>query len=182
VAVKQDQRDDDDSGSDQAHRHPERFGKVRRFLPQIVCTDAVDTCPHNAAGGIEQQKARPAHAVGAGEEGCKRPQHDDKAAKENDLAPVTNEKVLAEPYPAFGQSNVTPVSQQNTVAYPAPNPEADVVAENRANRSGSNHKPDVEVMRRAGVDRRGNQRRLAGSRHANAFETDDPTDHPAAIR
>ena len=180
--MKQDQRDHDDSGSDQAHRHPDRFGKVRRLLSQIVCTDAVDTCPNDAAGGIEQQKARPVHAVGAGEEGCKRSQHGDKAAKENDLAPVTNEKVLAEPYPAFGQSNVTPVSQENTVAYPAPDPEADVVAENRANRSGSNHEPDVEVTRGSGVDRRGNKCRLAGSRYANAFETDDPTDHPVTIR
>jgi hypothetical protein len=175
VAVKQDQCDDDDSGSDQAHCHPERFGKGAPLPDMHRCRRHL---PTNAAGGIEQQKARPAHA------GWRRPQHGDKVAKEKKttLPPVTNEKVLAEPYPAFGQSNVTPVSQQNTVAHLAPNPEADVVAENRANRSGSNHKPDVEVIRGSGVDRRGNQRRLAGSRYANAFETDDPTDHPVAIR
>src|SRR5262249_54001356 len=105
-----------------------------------------------------------------------------EAAPEDDFAAMTQEEVLTELDPSLGDAEATAVAQEKTVAELAAEPEADIVAEDRARRSGGDHGDDVQLVRAPGVKRRGSQRRLPRHRQAHALRGDQRDHHPDPIQ
>jgi hypothetical protein len=65
------------------------------------------------------------------------------------------------------------ISTKEPVAAPSTKQEADVVTQDRRQRSDRDHDRDVEAVRGARIEGGGNQRRLAGQRHPHAFQADE---------
>jgi hypothetical protein len=90
-------------------------------------------------------------------------------------------EVLAQLEPTLVESNVPAVAPDEVVAAGSPNPEAEIVAENGADRRCDNHKTEVEPMRRAGIERRRDQHDFTGERDAHALDPDKGEHGPVAV-
>src|ERR1700674_454547 len=159
----------------------ERRRQSARLLAQIISSETVHAGPQDAARRVEQQEARPGHAIGPGEQGGKHAEQRDKAAEEHDLAAVTPKQILADLDLALGQADVVAVAEQDRIADLAADPEPDDAAEDGARRGGRDHQSDVEMMRRARIGGGEDQGGLARNRNADAFEADDPGNRPIAV-
>ena len=74
------------------------------------------------------------------------------------------------------------VPEQELGAAVAPDREADVVPDDRAGDRNRDHPPDLELARRAGVERSPDQGRLAGHGQADALEHHEQEDDEVAVR
>ena len=145
-------------------------------VAEYIAADAEDARPDDAAGRVVKKERAPAVMVHAREQGREDAQDRDEAPEKDDLGAMAREHVLTEgktPVIETDQGAVA-LDQRQPVA-PADH-EADIVADDRA---GGRHHDDVnniELTGHAGEDRREHERRLAGQRHARAFEHHDEKD------
>src|SRR6266700_8171509 len=87
-------------------------------VTEEVSSQSVEGCPDNVPCGIEDQKARPAHAVGPGQKGGPGTQHRNVAPKEDHFALVLQEQILPQFEPAFFQADITPVAARASGSLP----------------------------------------------------------------
>src|SRR5712692_8087708 len=98
-------------------------------IAEEVASQAIERRPHDSSQGVEEQKARPAHAIRPCQERGPGPQHGDKAPKEDHLAAVLHEEVLSQFQLAFIQANKATVATQQTIAAHASNHEAEIITQ-----------------------------------------------------
>ena len=108
--------------------------------------------------------------VRAGEERRPRAKDGDEASPENHLAAVAAEEPDPDLEPLFVQVDLVAVPQQQLRAAVAADRVADVVPDDRCGRRDRNDRPDLELVRRAGIERSPDERGLAGHGHADALE------------
>ena len=120
-----------------------------------------------AAGRVEGEEAPRPHSIGAGEEGGECPQDGDEAAEKNDRAAALQKQILAKLQSALIEMNEMAIASEQPEAEGAANPEADIVADDRACRSRRDDAENIETvvakaMRMAGENSGGQQSCLAG--------------------
>src|SRR2546428_2483353 len=131
IATQEDQKGDDDQHSQHKRDRAYRSGEPMHVVTQEVAPQPVEGRPDDAPCGIEEQKAGPAHTVGPGQEGCPGAEHGDKASEEDDFAAMPHEEVLPQFQPALLQTNVATIAPQQTVPTLAPDPEAQIITQDR---------------------------------------------------
>jgi len=142
-------------------------------MPKIIGGPPVECRPQNCSGGVAEEESRPAHAIDASQKDRQGTEQGDKSAEEDDLAAMPAEEILAELDPGIGELQIVTITQEQTVAdFPADRV-ADIVAEDRPNRSRGNHQPDIKLLCRAGVNCGRDQSRFAGQGQSHALESDD---------
>src|SRR5437588_4721161 len=139
------QRDRDDDETDDHQGDGDGLLRVKQRGPEQVSAETIDDRPDHAARRIGDEEALPFHPVHPGEEGGEHAQHGDEPAEEHHLAAVAQEQVLPELDARLREADVAPVAQQQRVAELAPQPIADVVAEDRAERGRADHAGNVQI-------------------------------------
>src|SRR5262249_37869328 len=91
------------------------------------------------------------------------------------------EQVLADLQPRLVQADIAAETGDQGDADAATDQVADVVAQDRARGGDRHHGNDAEIVRRAGIERGREQRRLAGHGNADGFEGDHGEQHPQAV-
>src|SRR5437588_354266 len=71
--------------------------------------------------------------------------------------------------------NKGPVLHEETLAKAAAGPEADIIADDRAERGAGNHKRDMQMAGRTRISGCGNQRRFSGQGETSAFKGRRPS-------
>ena len=85
----QKQHPDDDRGHPGGGQSNRRgLGQMLDLLTERIGAEAKHRRPENGASGIEEEKARPRHAIDAGEERSQDPEQRHEAPKEDNLAAV----------------------------------------------------------------------------------------------
>src|SRR5258705_1676762 len=141
-----------------------------------ISADTENRRPDDSSGGVEEEEARPRHAVGTGEQSGKRAQQSRKSAEEDDRASVTTKKILPEFEPSLVEPDASTIAHQERKSYEPTDLIADVVADHSAGRRSGNDADDIKFVARAGVDRSRNECSLAGQRKTHALEADQNQD------
>ena len=101
---------------------------------------------------------------------------------DHDHRPMPQEQILAELDARFGDPNVGAVTQQQPITEFRADHVAEHAAEKRGGRRRHDNFDDVKLVRPAGNNRADDQRRLAGQRKPDAFQTDEARDDEQAVR
>jgi len=120
------------------------------------------------------------HADYPGQESVELPQTLDEPRDGDDLAAVFVEVLLGVVEALRRQEDVAAETLDERAAAEVSGGEADVVADDCAENSDQDHQCDVHVARTR-EDRRGDQNRLAGHRHAEVFEKHESADRQVAV-
>jgi len=80
------------------------------------------------------------------------------------------------------ETDLVAVPEQQPGAAVTPDREADVVPDDRAGDRSRDHPPDLELARRAGIERRPDQGRLARHGYADALGHHEQEDDEVAVR
>ncbi len=150
-------------------------------VTQEVAPQPVERGPDDASCCIEEQKALPPHAVGPGQECRPGAQHGDKAPEEDDFAAMPHEKILPQLQPAFLEANIAPIAPQQTVATLAPDPEAEIIPQDRPTGRRRDHHWNGELVRRPGIDGSHQEHGLTRKRDAGALNGHKDQDRPIPI-
>src|SRR5207302_640230 len=142
-------------------RDVDRRAQLPQRPAELVVDEAVERCPDDPAGGVEDEEAAPLHVVRAGEECRPRAEDRDESPPEDDLAAVAPEEPDPDLEPPLVQADLVTVPHQQPGAAVAADGEADVVPEDRPRDRHRDDPPDLELVGRAGVERRPDERRLA---------------------
>src|SRR5260370_32597559 len=101
---------------------------------------------------LEEQEGCPWHAVGSGQERGPGTQDSDKAPKEDPFAAMLAEEVLPQFHFALIEAKVMTVAAQQTVATFAPNPVAEIIAQNCTTGSRHDHQRRREAVGHTRID------------------------------
>ena len=105
------------------------------FLTERIGAEAKHRCPENGAGGIEEEKARPRHAIDAGEERSQDPEQRHEAPEEDNLAAVPLEQILSDFDAPLVEADIASIADEQAETDLSPDPIADIVADDGACRS-----------------------------------------------
>ena len=94
AAYDDDPRNDEEHGQHEEH-DADRPNQPVNVVPEEVPSQSVERDPDEAPGGIEEQEARPGHAVGAGQKSGPGPQHRHEPPEEDHFPSVLQEQILA---------------------------------------------------------------------------------------
>jgi hypothetical protein len=167
--------------NEEAQRNSDRRSEAGDLLAEQIGAEAIDRNPGDGSGHVRHHEARPRHSVGPGQDAGDAAQHRNEAGEEHDPAAVAQEQVLPDFDARLVEAQITAVAQQQPVSVSTPDPERDDIADDCASDTGANHRPDVELMRRRGIDRRRDEYCLPRHRNAHAFERDHSGDQPNAV-
>ena len=151
-------------------------------VAEQVVTEPEDGRPDDPACRVEDEEARPRHPIRSGEEGSVRPEDRDEPPPEHDLAAVMTEEPDPDPQPAFVEAHLVAVLQEYLRTAVAADREADVVSDDRGGGRDDDHLLDLELPRRAGVERRRDERGLSRQRQAEALAHHEDEDDDVAVR
>ena len=104
-----------------------------------------------------------------------------EAAEEHDLGAVAQEQVLRQLQAPLRQSHPGSVLEEERKSELPADPEAHIVAEDRARAGRYDHQNDLEFARGARIDRRREEHRLPGERNPGALQQHDAEDQPIAV-
>src|SRR5258708_15479453 len=151
-------------------------------ITQEVAPQAIKRGPRNSPQGIEEQKGCPTHPVGSSQERCPDAQYRDKASEEDDLAAVLHEEVLPQFQFALAKVKSRPIPTQEAISPFAPDPEAQVIPQDRAAGSSDDHQRKRELVSRSSIDGGKEQHGLAREWNTSALDTNKGQHCPIAIR
>lgn len=161
--------------------HPYRAAHALETVAKGISRQAVSRSPDNASGRIEEQESSPVHAIDAGEKGCECAQHGHEPAEEHDLAAMSRKEVLPELDVALVDSCQMATAEQKRVPESPAEYIPDAIADDRADRGRQDDELDVQPMRRAGEDRRGDERGFAGHWNPHALQRHSDGDNPVSV-
>src|SRR5579863_377433 len=115
-----------------------RTGELVDLMPEYVSGEAEERRPRQRADDIGEHELPPRHAVGSGEDAGEAAQQRNEAGDENDLAAIAQEQIFAELDPAFGNSDIRTIPQQQPIAVFAADDVADHLPDDRRAGRGEN--------------------------------------------
>ena len=181
VAPHENQRRDEDEQTQCDRNQSDRSCQPMHNIAEEVASQPVDCDPGDSPERVEEQKGSPRHAVSSGQERGPGTQDGDKATKEDYFAAVLAEEILSQFHFALIETDVAAIAAQQTIATFAPNPVAEIIAQNCATGSSRDHQCDREAVGRSSIDSRDEEHGLARKGYAHALDGHKEQHRPVAV-
>ena len=180
AAQKEKKADNDQRGQDHGDG-ANRACQPMHVISKEVASQSVDGGPCDSSERIEEQKAVPGHTVCSGQEGGPGAEHGYEASKEDYFAAMFHKEVLSKLQLALVESNIAAKATEQAVASFTSDPEAQIIAQDRAAGRCRDYQGNKKAMRCTSVDGGDDEHSFTWEGDTSALNGHEEQDCPVAV-